>query len=153
MMKKAIKAWEEDKFLSTFVPEPNYKKAKVLPTFPDIRGNNDPVDPDQAWWDWRVQNWGTKWELETKGTRNGHDTESIQACFDSAWSPPVEAYKTLTKLGFHIEAYFYEPVPKGTDCVQVKLDEEGVVIDAYTPKTDEPCASTWKTYQEMEDGE
>ena len=45
--------------------------------------------------------------------------------------------------------------------IQVKLDDEGVVVDAFQPKQDkatgeyyqEPIASTWKTYQMMKDGE
>jgi hypothetical protein len=63
--------------------------------------------------------------------------------------------------GYFKDRYVSLEVPAGTDCVQVKLDDEGVVIDAYLPKLDrargehyhEPCASTWKTYQMMEDGE
>ena len=30
-------------------PEPDYDKVEVLPTFPDIRGNNEPVKKDHAW--------------------------------------------------------------------------------------------------------
>ena len=29
--------------------------------------------------------------------------------FDSAWSPPLEAYDTLRDMGFTIKAYYYEP--------------------------------------------
>jgi len=62
------------------------------------------------------------------------------------------------------DRYVSLEVPAGTDCVQVKLDDEGIVIDAFTPRQDkvtgehyheccDPCASTWKLYQEMRDGE
>lgn len=44
-------------------------------------------------------------------------------------------------------------VPKGTRTIQVKLDDEGVVIDAFNTKSEEPIASTWRTYQMMEDGD
>lgn len=55
-------------------------------------------------------------------------------------------------------------VPEGASriLVQVKLDDEGVVVDAFPAdlsKSDdeidatEPCASTWKLYQEMIDGD
>jgi hypothetical protein len=37
--------------------------------------------------------------------------------------------------------------------IQVKLDDEGMVIDATLEGDNEPCASTWKTYQMMKDGE
>jgi hypothetical protein len=36
----------------------------------------------------------------------------------------------------------------------VKLDDEGVVVDAFHEDDDsDPIASTWKLYQEMIDGE
>jgi len=53
----------EGKFFGHMRPEPNYEEVDVYPTFPGIKGNNDPVEKSQSWWDWRVQNWGTKWEL------------------------------------------------------------------------------------------
>ena len=37
--------------------------------------------------------------------------------------------------------------------IQVKLDDEGIAIDATLEGDNEPCASTWKTYQMMKDGE
>jgi hypothetical protein len=45
--------------------------------------------------------------------------------------------------------------------IRVKLDDEGVVVDAFQPQQDgdtgehyqEPIATTWKTYQMMKDGE
>ena len=37
--------------------------------------------------------------------------------------------------------------------IQVKLDDEGVVVDATLEGDNEPCATTWKTYQMMKDGE
>ena len=50
---------------SYIMPEPDYKKTVIMPTYPHISGN-EPVDPSDAWWDWRVQNWGTKWELDLR---------------------------------------------------------------------------------------
>jgi hypothetical protein len=105
---KAIKAWNEGKFLSTLVPEPDYTQTVVFPTFPDIRGNNNPVDPGSAWWDWRVQNWGCKWELDTAADKIPEDATSINVTFDSPWSPPIKAYQTLTEQGFDIQAMFFE---------------------------------------------
>lgn len=37
--------------------------------------------------------------------------------------------------------------------IQVKLDDEGVVVDAFLEGDSEAVASTWKLYQEMIDGE
>lgn len=80
--------------LSAMRPEPNYEKEVVLPTFPEVHGNNDPVDPSRSWWDWRVQNWGTKWDVEIAELTlvEESDTASITGWFESAWSPPVDAF-------------------------------------------------------------
>lgn len=56
------------------------------------------VDGFNNWYDWRVQNWGTKWDVDTEGlefTDNGDGTASIVGWFDSAWAPPIEAYNTF----------------------------------------------------------
>ncbi len=94
-------------------PEPDYSKVDVLPTYPQIVGNNEPVDKGQSWWDWRVQNWGTKWEVSHEGlqyTEDG-DTATISGWFDSAWSPPCDAcaYYIDDNEGVSITLHYYEP--------------------------------------------
>lgn len=42
---------------------------------------------------------------------------------------------------------------KGGINIQVKLDEEGVIVDAFSDKDDEAIASTWKLYSEFEEDE
>jgi hypothetical protein len=115
MMKKALNAWNKGKFLSTLVPEPDYTKVKVKPTFDSshITGKPNPdfVDPEQAWWDWRVQNWGTKWDIgwesyQDKAELNRNNAMCVN--FQSAWSPPLEAYATLIDMGYSIKAYYFE---------------------------------------------
>jgi hypothetical protein len=115
MMEKAVEAWNSGKFLGTLVPEPDYKEVKVKHTFPMnmATGQEKPdfVEPDQAWWDWRVQNWGTKWDI---GKSEDYDNSaqlnggSMFVYFDSAWSPPCDAYATLVEMGYSIRAYYYE---------------------------------------------
>lgn len=115
MMDKAVEAWNSGKFLGTLVPEPDYTNVKVKPTFDFSGMNGKPqpkfVDPDQAWWDWRLQNWGTKWDI---GKSQDYDNSaqlnggSMFVYFDSAWSPPCDAYATLVEMGYSIKAYYYE---------------------------------------------
>ena len=115
IMQKTLAAWNSGKFLSTLVPEPDYKTVKVKPTFDSshITGKPAPefVDPDQAWWDWRVQNWGTKWDIgwddsRDKAELNGDHDMFVN--FQSAWSPPLDAYATLVEMGYSIRAYYFE---------------------------------------------
>ncbi len=95
---------------SYIMPEPDYKKTVVMPTYPHISGN-EPVDPSSAWWDWRVQNWGTKLELNL---RDGFsdicpNTNTASINFESAWSPPIGIYNKAVELGFEVEAEYDEP--------------------------------------------
>jgi len=56
------------------------------------------VDGFDNWYDWRVANWGTKWDVDTEGleyTDNGDGTAVISGYFESAWSPPIDAYQTF----------------------------------------------------------
>ena len=51
-------------------------------------------------WDYgtAVDKWGTKWDVSTEGleyTDNGDGTATIEGWFDSAWSPPIDAFQTL----------------------------------------------------------
>ena len=50
------------------------------------------------WYTWRVRNWGTKWDVKASIRRvdsfkNGN--MEIIYDFDSAWSPPCEAFKKI----------------------------------------------------------
>ena len=59
------------------------------------------------WYDFSVNEWGTKWDLcDVTATQPFEDTVLLH--FDTAWSPPIEAYQKLEALGFEILAYYYE---------------------------------------------
>ena len=61
-----------------------------------------------SWYDWSIANWGTKWDFALENVERA-DANTVTAAFDSAWAPPVEAYRQLCALGFEIEAMYYEP--------------------------------------------
>lgn len=116
MVDKAIQGWKEGKFFGTLYPEPDYTKVKVKHTFPVnmVTGEAKPeyVDPDQAWYDWRLQNWGTKWEIESSEhyidiEENEHG-KAIRASFNTAWSPPTNLYEKLIEDGYEVKALYYE---------------------------------------------
>ena len=71
------------------------------------------VEGFDNWYDWRVENWGTKWEVnEFYGVDRQGDTISFG--FSSAWSPPINAYEKFIisssekKQDVSIKAYYYE---------------------------------------------
>jgi hypothetical protein len=103
-----VDAWKANKFFGTIYPEPDYTKVKVSPMFPEIKGNNDPVSPESAWWDWRVKNWGTKWEITTDEAYIDIHENEIKVSFSTAWSPPTGIYDRLVNDGYGVNALYYE---------------------------------------------
>ena len=76
------------------MPEPDYKEGDeklatdgINHTFPD-------------WYSWRTNNWGTKWEVTIEHwnrQENNDGTVTFEFNFDSAWSPPVGVYDTVSQ--------------------------------------------------------
>ena len=75
--------------LGFFVPEPQY---------------NDTGD----WYWWRVNNWGTKWDISTHSVDWVDDVTCVMV-FDTAWSPPTTAYHAMVDQGLNVYATYYEP--------------------------------------------
>lgn len=112
-----VKAISEDKFLDWIVPVPAELDSDEAHTFGGEGPEAEARDQLRAsfkekygypsGYHFRVAKWGTKWEpdcevIEVTGER-------IEFSFDSAWSPPDEAYKVLYDKGFDFDARYYEP--------------------------------------------
>lgn len=95
-----------------------YKKSRVCEHYcsgPMDKNGNITVDPNpNYWYDWCIKNWGIKWDIgsDNDQCRGLHPTivgNQATMSFDSLWTPPVFLYKTLCKLGFSVEATYFEP--------------------------------------------
>jgi len=64
-----------------------------------------------SWYDWSIDNWGTKWDISEMDDDDNfmvsEDGKTVSFTFDTAWAPPTEWYDNID--GFLIEAYYYEP--------------------------------------------
>ena len=101
------------------------------------------------WYDWRVTNWGTKWDVSDEGLEyvdNGDGTSVIQGWFDSAWGPPIEAYNTFLDDmdGCSIEATYEEG---GMDFAGIYTDGD----DQYMEGLSEWCEAVVKGTCALED--
>ena len=118
MIKRAHDALERGEFLNEFHPVP--PDLKIVAG----RVGDDETAEQQAlvlqenanrakygytnWYDWCVNEWGTKWDVGSEGSATLNKDGSLTASFDSAWAPPIEAYRMLEDLGFEIKAYYFE---------------------------------------------
>ena len=64
-----------------------------------------------TWYDFCVNEWGTKWDIEPYELEDVtvDDLNTITFGFDSAWSPPVFVYAALVDQGYAVIAYYNEP--------------------------------------------
>ena len=74
-MVKFNKALDKENLLKSFVPIPK--------------------DQDDNWYQWCVDNWGTKWDVEINDSTIEDDY--VELSFDSAWAPPVAWLKIVAK--------------------------------------------------------
>jgi hypothetical protein len=117
MISRAKKAFLEQRFLDEFVPVPEELKNPESSSY----GGDNAVEKDNlreqlqkkhgysSWYDYCISEWGTKWDV---GDEHGIIAESkheLIMSFDSAWSPPTDAYNKMLDLGFDIVAHYYEP--------------------------------------------
>ena len=61
------------------------------------------------WYDFCVNEWGTKWEIGADGNPAQDIPGGLLLGFESAWAPPTAAYEKLQAMGFRITAMYYEP--------------------------------------------
>ena len=66
-----------------------------------------PEDNKDQWYEWNINNWGTKWDVD--GIDCVIEDNTTKVAFDTAWSPPIAFYEHLVELGFTVKAYYYEP--------------------------------------------
>jgi len=114
-IKKIKGIFEKGSPFGQLIEEPNWKIVPnhskygangELPIIEELKLNNGEVmklskfkstnEQDLRWYDWRLQNWDTKWDvpkddIEITEINNG----SIVIGFNTAWSPPIAIYKKL----------------------------------------------------------
>jgi hypothetical protein len=117
-------------------------KLQALMASPDeFLGAMVPLGDLNEWtYEKAVDNWGTKWEVDTEGlelTDNGDGTSTIHGYFDSAWSPPIEAFATYGDNNPEIE-YILDYLEEGM-CFVGRFTSEGdnrhYSYSGYTSKT------------------
>lgn len=108
---------------------------KILPRPKDIGDN---------WYDWSIDNWGTKWDV----TETFEDEEGF-ICFDTAWSTPIELISYLsekyTLLTFEVH---YADEDLGSNCGMYQLNN-GQEIGSELHDVENACKIWGYNYEDM----
>ena len=165
MIQRAYDALERGEFLNEFIPVPEDLKitSGYLGSGPEqeelerqTKANVEKYGYGN-WYDFSVGEWGTKWDVGGDGQSDIHpDGKMLHTSFDSAWSPPVNAYYKLEELGFTVNAMYYEGgmcyAGEFTDGCDQEINLEGMSADDIEqehPELDE-CFGISESIREYE---
>jgi hypothetical protein len=116
-MSALVEAMNENKFCNFAIPVPTALSETISGSFGDGEkqaaleaqtARNIETHGYGNWYDFCVNRWGTKWEVDTKGSVD-FDGQTVEVSFESAWSPPCGVYEALVEQGYDVVAYYYEP--------------------------------------------
>ena len=68
---------------------------------------DDAGEPTSGWYDWRLEHWGTKWDIYN-ATCERMDANTLVLSFDTAWSPPIPVFDKLVDMGFEVSARYLD---------------------------------------------
>ena len=142
---------EQQGFLTTFYPEPDYSITPVTRTHPEIYAHsakneeereqilrNEPTIREDSWRDWRVQHWGTKWDVYDccNDFEQEVASDEFSVVFCTAWTPPKEECLAVISQRFpgSLLINYYEE--SGEDFCGVTVAKDGVARNQYETLSD-----------------
>jgi len=119
MIERAKRAFAEGKLLNEFCPVPeslHITSGRVgeigSPEQVALEAQeeaNRKAHGYATWYDYCVNEWGTKWDVGGDGDQASQDTPTdIRMNFDSAWAPPIAAMDKFEALGFRVKLVYWE---------------------------------------------
>ena len=117
MIERVRKAFNDGALLNEFIPIP--QSLKIVAGCVGDPDEQKKLEEDTArnkevhgygnWYDFCVNEWGTKWDVGADGNPAQDIPGGLMLGFESAWAPPCAAYEKLTEQGFRIRAMYFEP--------------------------------------------
>lgn len=118
MLERARVAFNEGRLCDEFVPVPESLHIVAGRVGDDSNPEQIKLEEDTKrnlevhgyanWYDYCVNEWGTKWDVGGDGMIAELENGQLVMSFDSAWSPPIAFYEKMLDLGFQVRAYYYE---------------------------------------------
>ena len=117
MIERAKKAFAEGKLLEEFCPVP--ASLHIVAGSVGDPDEQKKLEEDTArnleihgygnWYDYCVNEWGTKWDVGGEGDQASQDSPTdLRMNFDSAWAPPIAAMEKFQDLGFKVKLVYWE---------------------------------------------
>lgn len=126
------------------------KKNKLLnfikPMPPELEDTKSPSD-NPNWYDWCINNWGTKWDISP--IRIEKTNKKLSILFDSAWSAPLEVIDFLWNSG-KVESLYLSYWEPGMDFGGVYKDGDIFHINSMTDAYRQP-KNKWSSEMKMID--
>jgi len=140
MIERAKKAFADGRLLDEFVPVPKDLHIVAGRVGADDNAEQIKLEEDTKrnlethgyanWYDYCVNEWGTKWDIGGDGDQASQDSPTdLRMNFDSAWAPPIAAMDKFMDLGFKVKLVYWE----SGMCFAGIYDENG---DDYFDYTD-----------------
>lgn len=117
MIERAKKAFADGRLLAEFCPVPESLHIVAGSVGDPIEqkkleedtARNLEVHGYANWYDYCVNEWGTKWDVGGDGDQASQDSPTdLRMNFDSAWAPPVAAMEKFQDLGFKVKLVYWE---------------------------------------------
>ena len=147
MIDRAKKAFAEGKLLEEFCPVPASLHIvagrvgdKDSPEQIELEAQekaNIEAHGYATWYDYCVNEWGTKWDVGGEGDQASQDSPTdLRMNFDSAWAPPIAAMEKFQDLGFKVKLIYWE----SGMCFCGLFDENGDDYYEYSDMTADELA-------------
>ena len=147
MITRARNAFNEGKLLNEFCPVPASLHIvagrvgdKDSPEQIELEAQekaNIEAHGYATWYDYCVNEWGTKWDVGGEGDQASQDSPTdLRMNFDSAWAPPIAAMEKFQDLGFKVKLIYWE----SGMCFCGLFDENGDDYYEYSDMTADELA-------------
>jgi hypothetical protein len=132
--------------LKTWLNGEPFTFSKIKPT-PEEAMKKNAFD-DGGWYSWRVENWGTKWDVEDVQIEPSdiEGDNSVYAVFETAWSPPLAAFETLSKL-LPTVTFKLSYLEEGVGFCGGALYQDGLVSEEFYNR---PSVEGWREFASRE---
>lgn len=88
------------------------KTEKSLFTFNNIVP--EPTDDDDGWYNWRIENWGCKWDASDTKIEQDDDEKTVLT-FLTAWAPPNSKFMSILASQFPSLAFDLRFAERGVE--------------------------------------